>query len=475
LGLTAPLADVDPRVAFDFINAALHLQVYEPLFFAGPRGGVLPNLLETLQQRGDGAFAAAVIPGRFFSDGTPVTAGTLVDALWACRPFAAIAGARVDDSGCVVLSPRRQHAGFAQQLTALHYVVVRSPPSGPILGTGPYRFAPDSTNHRPHLERNPFFHGRRGPDEIFASIHPPDANGTPSGLVEALRRGEVDYTEAVSAKEARGLAGFRFIARAPDSAAYLFFNVTAPGLWVRETRVALAAAIDRRAYARAVFGDERAAATGVLAPIFGVRLNDTMRFDPSFAAAELARPRHRRPFRDPMRMLVPSTARPHTPNVLAATEALVGMFSAVGVKVEPLVPTSSEQFSEIAQSGAYDLALSGWNPDSLCASDTLEALLASTAIPNAARSVSSSANLARFGKIDLDSALAAVASSSTPANFAAVQSLVQHHVPLLPLVWGTRGVVVRDDVELPARLALALEGTSRVFESGGSARTPPSR
>ncbi|HMI88656.1 MAG TPA: ABC transporter substrate-binding protein [Polyangiaceae bacterium] len=448
VALTQALAEVDPRQGLDYVNVFFWEWVYETPFAPGGGGRVAPGLLQ-FPESSDEALIASVTPGKFFSDGTPVSAALIVDSLNRCEAFKQYASADAN-SGRVVLRPRRPGAGFTQQLVGMHYLVGKNGSDGRLLGTGPYRFASDSTSSRPHLVRNEHVPNEKGPDEIWGTLWAV-GSGDSRQLIDALQRGDLDYCDALSAADARGLNDFRCISTIPDATAFLFFNVAAPGLWVRDARAALAKAVNCQAYARAVFGEERAAAVGLLAPLFGIAAPGRHRFDPARGAAELRALKPRAALRTPLRMLMPGASRPHTPNVRAASETLVKMLRVIGVAVEPILPASTAEFARIAEAGTYDLAVSGWNPESLVASDVLEAVLASTSIPRPTRSVANCSNLARFGNIELDLALAKAANSGSVSDIAAVQELVDQHVPLVPLACGGRTVVVRRGLELPSR------------------------
>jgi ABC-type oligopeptide transport system substrate-binding subunit len=155
-----------------------------------------------------------------------------------------------------------------------------------------------------------------------------------------------------------------------------------------------------------------------------------------------------------MRLLVPGAPRPHTPRVHVAMQALVEQFRAVDVAVEAIIPASASEFARVAESNDYDLALSGWTPDTLVATDTLEALFGSTSVPQPARSVSACANLARFGNIELDKALSTAARSGAAPSVTAVLELVERHALVVPLTCGARTIVVRRDVPLAAGFAI---------------------
>ncbi len=447
IALTSPLSLSDPRRALDYPNSVVWQQIYEPVFRPTSQGErIEPCLLELPERVGD-ALLASVVPGKFFSDGTPVDAAAIAKGLSECRPFAQFAKAS-HQRDRVLLTPHRPHARFAEQLTAMHQVVTRGLQGRLPLGSGPYCFADDSTSERPHLVRNRFARSPGLTDEIVARAFPPVGDDT-SAVTQALSRGEVDYCDCLPEAAAAELSAFRRVARLPEATAYLFFNTTAHGLWSRDMRAALVSAIDPRVYSRAVFGTERAQANGILAPIFGPTAVNRQRFAPQRAAAEIGAQRKRTPLRTPMRLLVPAGPRPHTPRVLAGAEALTQMFKRVEVPVEPIVPSSWAEFGRIAESNGYDMALSGWTPDTLVATDTLEALLASTAVPQQNRSVAACANLARFGSIELDQALTTAARSGATSAVNAVLDLVDRLALLVPLTCGSRTVVVRREIALP--------------------------
>ena len=149
VGALTPWHASDPRQSIDFANMIVTLHVYEAPFRPCADGTrVEPGLLEPPLRAEPGFapathYSAEVRPGRFFADGTPVTAERIAASLQQTPAFVDQAqvsaqGARLD------FRLARPNARFDLVLANVNNPVVHAA-GGRLVGSGPYRLLPDST------------------------------------------------------------------------------------------------------------------------------------------------------------------------------------------------------------------------------------------------------------------------------------------------------------------------------------------
>lgn len=436
VGLLAPVPELDPRAGRDFVGATLLEQLYETPFDppARPDGPARPVLFAQplASENGGQVLSAPVRPGRGFSDGTPLTAERLAEALGRSERLAEQAAIEAKD-GRVVFRLARPVPHFDLTLSQRYCEVALETGSGP-LGTGPYRIAPGSTPERMRLVRNPGHPAPAGVDEVLFVTYPPDADGRPSALLAAIEAGEVEFTNALSREHIGALKGVRKWLEPGSGTAILYFNTERPALADASVRRALALAIDRAEAARISYHNPLAfTATGLLPPMLG-SWRDGIVADPKRAAALLAAAGEARPRR--LTMLVIYGPRPYLPQPRSVAEHLAGRLRAVGVEVEIRQARSIEQYFREVARGDYDLALSGWVPDTPDAADFLDTILSPGSVPSSARPILMDGNLSRWRSPAAGAALERFRREPNESNKAAVLKLVSEEMPLLPLMYG---------------------------------------
>ncbi|MEO1085581.1 MAG: ABC transporter substrate-binding protein, partial [Acidobacteriota bacterium] len=308
---------------------------------------------------------------------------------------------------------------------------------GRLYGSGPY-IASSFEHGTVRLRRNERYSPQPAIPEIEFALHPPDADGRPRRLMAALERGDVDFSLSLARDDLHEVKGVHKWMGQGDSTAYLYFNVTHPGLADRAVRQAMAKAIDRRALAAASYASPRAfAASGPVPPSVAM-MTDELVHDPEAARAELDR--LGRPSR-PLRMLVVSMARPHLPHPLTTAERLAEQMAAVGVEVEVSPTRDIADYLNRVSAGDYDMALSGWIPESpdLCA--LLEAVLSERSIADSPENVLVGANVARWRHAPMEAALERYREDPTAGALDAINQIINVERPLVPLLYGSQVVV----------------------------------
>ncbi len=438
VGLLAPVHKLDPEGGRDFVSATILEQIFEtpfalpskieqparPVLFAealraetGPRGQVL---------------AAPVREGVRFSDGTPLDAPLLAEILSRAGRLTEQAAVEARD-GRVAFRLARPAERF--DLTLTHqYCQVGLRRGGETLGTGAYRLAPDSTPERIRLERNPHYRSPTSIGEILFTVYPPDADGHPTALLQAIDSGEVQFSNVLSREDLAQVRGVRKWLEPGSGTAILYFNTERPGLADPRVRRALALAIDRPEVARISYHNPMAfTATGLLPPMMGT-WRDGVAYDPKRALGLLGQAGEARPRR--LTLLVIYGPRPYLPQPRAVADHIAERLARLDVAVDVRQAESMERYFQEAARGDYDMVLSGWVADSTDPADFLEAILSPESIPSPNRRIVFDGNLARWSSPAAAEAVGRFRQQPSEANKERLLSLMREEMPLLPLMYG---------------------------------------
>lgn len=433
----------DPRQALDFANIVIPQHLYESPYRPAADGDkVEPVLLEApLQVDSAGprnlSFWTTVRRDRKFADGTPVTAEAVADSLSATPSFANEAAVEAKGDR-LYFRLRHANARFDLTLANLNLPVVKRGPGG-YVATGPFIYAPDSRSDLVRLVRNPHYTGPVYPDEIQVHVYPPDPDGRPTALIEAVKRREIDFTDYLSREQVNEVSGVQKILVPGFCTSFLFFNTEK----ITDSRVrrALAYNVDRLALASALFSNPVAfAASSLLPPVLG-RVRDRFAFSAERAASLLREAGFIPPAR-PWTMLYPALPRPYLAQPQVVAEKLLERFAALKIQVRLEPARDIADFSRRAEGGNYDLALWGWIPDTPDRIDYLQGLLSSAWIPRPGHSAAFSGNLARFKNPAMDGALASYRSERREDTLTEIHRMIEEEAPLLPLLYGTRIAVM---------------------------------
>ena len=438
VGVLSPINKLDPRDAVDYVSAIVLAQIFDtPYVSVAGENGVRPALFEPLRRENDVSteYSAEVRSEIQFSDGTPLTAEIAVRSL---RGSSVLAGrVSIDLRGERIwfrlASPNpRFELALAQSSCAIVLDKAMQ-----LLGTGPFMFA-----QRPNLRllqmatslnlvRNPHYGGRCAADEVHFIPLPADSDGSPSKLVEALRTGAIDLTTALSAGDVavHHLVGLSAAMQPSNSTALLFFNSEEGAFRSRETRRAVASAIDTYALTAASYSRNPAAfiAASVLPPAMG-RSGTAPRFDraASAQAVEAAGARGAK-----LTMVVPWGPRPYLPRPLQVAQTIQAQLADAGIALSLRVTKSSDDFFTALYSGTFDLALAGWIADTADPADFYEALLWSESVGGDNHS-----NYGRWKDPATDHALSRYRSAPTDMHRQAIDRIIREEVPFIPLMYG---------------------------------------
>lgn len=441
VGILSAIAKIDPREAIDNVSGMVLGQIFEsPYALDSVETAVRPRLLEPLQKRGSLEYSAAVRRGIRFSDGTAMTAGIVARSLGGAKALAN--KATVEAKGDLVwFTLSVPNPRFDLCLTQGSCAIVLERGSE-LLGTGPFMFEgrPDALSLQSaksiRLVRNSHHGDGNGVDEVLFVVRPAETDGSPRELVESLRQGEIDITNALTMRDlsAHQIAGMTPAMQPGNSTGILFFNTERALLVNATVRRAIALALDVNEIAAASFDRNPLAflAPTLLPPMMGrsvgvpVKDREQARHMLEGNTIRLSR----------LSLLVPWAPRPYMPKPLPVATLLQKQLGEIGVTVDLHQPKTSEAFFDDLVRGNYDLALAGWIADTPDPADFYEALLWSKMAEGLNHS-----NHSRWRDPAADEALMRFREAPTEENKRQIDRLVREEAPLVPLIYGQSLVV----------------------------------
>lgn len=442
VGLTAAPVTLDPARALDAATGLVCAQVYETPYGVSP--GTLtpePRLLATpLRSDGAGLRSAPVRPGAVFSDGTPVTAAAVVASLSRVKGLVEKAALRAE--GDRVVFALKGPDALLETFLSQPFCGVALEKGGTFLGSGPYLVAPGASLTAMVLVRNPKSPRQPAIDEIRYQVYRPTTDGSVSGLVNAVKRGDVDFTNFIPVHEAGELKDVPEVVTnvAPGKATgSLYFNVERPGpLQELAVRQAIAHAIDRAELARRFYGgDASFAAKGLLpAAMMGTNEGDGIAYDPGKARALLSKSRAAAAGPVSLDLLETWTARSYAPNPNGICRFIAEALGKVGFRVKVVPSGGAQGFFEKVDRGEVDMVLAGWIADTHEPIDFLEAQCASWSIATPGNRCGSCNNMSRWKSRVVDGAIHEYHEKRSPGAVQTILRLLKDEVPLFPLLYG---------------------------------------
>lgn len=455
VGLLSPVRTLDPVEAVDNVSHLALAQIYQPPYALPVKADepLRPRVFDGLLrlESGDAAgstYSAGIAPGALFSDGTPVTAAHVAACL--SRVQALTRAARIEARGeRVVFTLTAPNPRFDLALTFSHSSVITRK-GGQTLGTGPFVPAPGTTLERLRLSKNPHYAQPVAVDEVHFLVFPPNADGHPEALIEAVEAGAVDFTNMLSRNDAIALRGVRKAMRPSNATAILHLNVERPALANRAVRQAVTLAVDRRAATEISYSNALAFTATSLLPAGMGATPDKYSFDPQRSRELLQQAGAARPLR--LELLTVWAPRPYLPHPQPVAAAIARQLAEVGIVVEVKQPADSHEFFRRQERGEYDMVLAGWIADTPDPADFLEANLHRASIPRAGRGIVGSCNLSRIANADLHRDLQRFRAAPGPTTLDKVLARVAEEAPLLPIMYGPNVVVSSfrlKNVEIP--------------------------
>jgi ABC-type transport system substrate-binding protein len=434
VGTLAEPGSLAPHQATDIVAAEIVSSVCETLVRVRPGSlrtvGVLATAWATLDQR---VWTFTLREGVRFHDGARLDADAVVANLEHLRRERAFPG-RSERAGphVVQITLARPNAALLSTLSQPFFAIqsperLSGPGSDVPVGTGPFRYA----GARAGLVELAAFDGhwagaprarrlvfRRFPDE--------------GALADALAGGEADVSSAIGPGRAawlRSEAGVTLDSQTGLNLIYLALNNERPPFSDARVRRALSRSIDRASLVREVLAGHAEAAHTALPPTLSGQDTRTRELvlDRDSARRLLARARLAEGFETTL--TVSRAPRPYLLEPLLVAARLRDDLARVGVSVRLReVPTWTEHVG-LTSRGEFDMALLGWQADTLDPNDFLTALVDSGSIGTTNRS--------RYTSAEMDGLLKRARMDSAPnarlALYRRAQELSQHDMPFVPL------------------------------------------
>jgi len=452
VGTLADPLSLEPHRATDLLSAAIIANVCETLVSYHADGTRPKASLATTWANVNGrVWTFTLREGVRFHDGAPLDADAVVANLESLRRERGFPGqAQRVGPRVVTITLDRPNAALLATLSQ-PFFSLQSPrelargATGRPVGTGPFRLR-SARPGRVELTANPEYWG--GPPRLrgvsFRRFRDDET------LAAALLSGEADVSSAV------GYARFKHLRASPEIAlhsktglnlAFLSLNNERRPFDDRRVRQAISRTIDRPALVSRFLGGHGLPARNPLPPSlwgYSARTKD-LALDRPGARRLLAEAGFPAGF--DATLLAVDAARPYLPAPLAEAAQIRDDLAQVGIRVAIReVPTWAE-YLETAGRGDYDMAVMGWQADTMDPNDFLSTLLASESVGVTNRS--------RYRSPAMDTLLKRGRRGGGPAErlaaYAEAQALFHRDMPWVPLYhvsiflasrWSVRGLTV---------------------------------
>ena len=253
-----------------------------------------------------------------------------------------------------------------------------------------------------------------------------------AALADALARGAADVTSAIGpggAARLRAEAGVTLDSQSGLNVIYLALNGERPPFTDARVRRAVSRAIDRAGLVREVLRGHAEPADTVLPPTLFSHDTRTRELVLDLDSARRLLAAARLPDGFETTLAVSRAPRPYLLQPLRVAERVRDNLAHVGIVVRLReVPSWAEHVS-LATRGDFDMALLGWQADTLDPNDFLTALVDSGSI--------GATNRSRYRSADMDRLLKRARMESAPRarleQYRRAEDLLQHDMPLVPL------------------------------------------
>ena len=430
--LTDPVS-LEPHHATDLVSAAVIANVCETLVRFRDQGdrpdAALATTWATVDRR---TWTFTLRENVRFHDGAPLDAEAVIANLEHLRKERAFPG-QAQRIGPLVVAITLDKPNAALLATLSQpFFALQSPralggDAATPVGTGPFRVAASKAG-AVELEANPGYWG--GPPRMkHVSFR---RFATEDVLVSALVGGEVDVTAAVGQDmmpRLRARSDITLDSQTGLNLAFLSVNNERPPFSDRRVRQALARAVDRDSLVSQVLHGHGEPAQNPLPPsLWGyVKRPGKPLLDRAAARRLLAQAGLADGFETTL--MAVNSPRPYMPAPLALAARLEEDLAGIGIRVHRKEASSWAEYLDRATRGDYDLAVLGWQADTVDPNDFLSALLASEAIGTTNRS--------RYKSPAMDSLLKRARMGGDPDERLGVyrdaQDLFQKDMPWVPL------------------------------------------
>jgi peptide/nickel transport system substrate-binding protein len=434
VGTLADPVSLDPHRATDLVSAAVLVNVCEPLVRFRHDGTRAEAALATAWATVDArTWTFTLRQNVRFHDGALLDAAAVVDNLEDLRKDRAFAGrAQAAGPSLVSITLDRPNAALLATLSQPFFCMqspreLRARQPGRLSGTGPFRLGSarpgliELTAVSEHWAGVPKLHRI-----VFRKLPSEDA------LIQALIAGEVDVTSSLGQSRLEALRRQPQIALESQTGlnlAFLSINNERRPLSDPLVRQAIARAIDRPALVKEVLAGHGEPARNPLPPGiwgFGTRTKE-LGLDRAGARRLLARAGVADGFETTL--MTVDAPRPYLPAPLKVAAAIRDDLAAVGIKVRVREVATWPDYLARATRGEYDLALLGWQADTVDPNDFLSVLLGSEFIGTTNRS--------RYHSTAMDALLKQGRRGRDPrermTSYREAQALFQKDMPWVPL------------------------------------------
>jgi ABC-type transport system substrate-binding protein len=436
VGIAQRVPNIDPYGSMDYGSGIVAGQIFQPPFaWLQASNSLAPVLFEGPLRSSPGRpghYVGKLRDDLLFSDGSPLTVEDVKSSLE--QQWAPEHKATVSCRGTTIEFQLESHRNRLDDALSLSWAGVSKSVGGQKIGSGPYMFAERPSDDEVLLVRNPHYRGQQGDasiDEILFRSFAPDGKGDFSGLLRAIRQGEVDFTTVLPRDAARGLEGVRKVFQPGASTSLLFMNCEREPLDDPAVRRALAKSLDRHQLTSLCYENPSGfVARSLLPPRMG-RYNDGLTRDGS-SGEVLAKHASKRP----LDLLVIWGPRPYLSEPLAVAQDIKAQLAPHGVDINVHMAKDVDDYFARAHAGKADLILTGWIADSGNPVGFLDALLASSSIPRPDEPSAIASNMARWADPECDQLLATYRRTGEEADQRKILDRVASQVPVLPICYG---------------------------------------
>ncbi len=434
VGTLAEPVSLEPHRATDLVGAEIVASVCETLVRLHPGSlrpeGALATSWATRDQR---SWTFTLRKGVVFHDGTLFDADAVVGNVEHLGRERAFPG-RAERIGphVVQITLDRANAALLSTLSQPFFAIqsprkLEGPGSEIPVGTGPFRLA-GARPGRIELEAFPEYWG--GPPRLRRVVFQRLADS--QALIRALVAGEVDVSSAIdqgSVEELRTQEEITLDSHTGLNLGYLALNDEKFPFYDPRIRLALARALDRGRLVAQVLNGHGEPAHSPLPPALSgtdVRSRDLL-LDRDGARRLLARTEQTEGFETSLTVSV--APRAYMPDPLRLARLIQEDLAQIGVTVHLREVATWPEHVALTARGDYEMALLGWQADTLDPNDFLTALLDSDSIGTTNRS--------RYRSDDMDGLLKRARMESAPRTrlslYRQAQALFLDEMPFVPL------------------------------------------
>ncbi len=456
IALSKPPSYYDPRKASDSMTWTIMSQVYEtPLLYTTEQPNGAPNLFTDVARVDSKTYVGTLVWGIVFSDGEPLTAVQMIAWLSTIRDISSRATMTAGHRGTretVTFHLKEPDQYFIQILMTNYCPVAKEKGKGVFVGTGPFVLGRHD-DREIVLDRNPHYHEAGSPkvDRLVFRVYPAAADGTNPALLDAIRRDEVDFTEAVPLSSLAQLQGTRTaktIVLESKNTGWITFNLRRTPMNNPKVRLAIAELLNPDEIVRRLYPVGTRVASSFLpqalaAQVRGVDFDFHIRPDPAQAKSALAAAGFTPEKKLKLTIVIAWVSRPYCNNPILFGELVKKQLEDSGLielKVEQ--PASGDDYFQTLLKGSFDIAGNGWIADTPNPADYVEANFASSKIG----CLSNCNNMAGWVDARVDQAIRNVRATGSTADYQAISEEIRKELPIFPIVHGPEVVVLSNRV-----------------------------